>query len=167
MGKRKMEKRKRIANIEIPLWVIKIKGQHQTWQQLLDYGLYVVQCKYESQIESIRSLVNQIRFSKVQDVRDYVIDFSVMIDISIGNNKKLSISVMEETYNKIESISAILGVATSSMVRLCIYHSILTEIHEEVSDEIKEYIKKETEILRDKIEARENVLLALKNVSVK
>lgn len=165
MGRRKMEKRKRIANIEIPIWVIKLKEQHRTWQQLIDYGLYVVQSKYESQIESIRSLVNQIRFSEVQDVRDYVIDFSVMIDTLVGSTKKLSISVEEETYNKINSIGALLGITTSSMVRLCVYHSILTEIHEEIPNEIKERIKRETEIFRDKIEARENVLSTLKNVS--
>ena len=163
MGGRDMEKWKRTTNIEIPLWVMDIKGRQQTWQQLIDYGLYVVQSKYEDQIETIHNLVNQMRYSNVTDIRDYILDFSVIVDTFFGTTKKLSISIDESTYSKIEDICLILGIKISSMIRLCIYHSMLYE--KEINKEDDIYIREEISTLKDKIKAREDTLLALKSVN--
>ncbi|MCK4526236.1 hypothetical protein KAW18_02595 [candidate division WOR-3 bacterium] len=158
-----MEKWKRTTNIDIPKWVIDIKGRQQTWQQLIEYGFYVVQNKYEDQIEAIHVLVNQMRYSKVTDIRDYILDFSVITDTFFGITKKLSISIEENTYSKIEDIGLILGIATSSMIRLCIYHSILYD--KKINKEDKVLIREEINTLKDKIKAREDTLLALKSVN--
>ena len=111
-------------------------------RRIIEHGLSILQHKHINAINEIKHLKIKLHYPKVRKVRNYMTDSKSKID-GMEKPAKRSIAVRYELYAAIEGISSTLNIELSSLIRICIYYSLVTS--EELPSEVILVASKEKE----------------------
>ena len=145
--------------IRVVLTDIKERNQKLNWQKIsrriIEHGFSIMEHEYGETIREIGELRRKLRYAKMKRVRNYTMDTKVCID---GTNKmaRKSIKIRKTIFAGINTMASILGLEMSSLVRLCIYHSLITS--NELPKEVIEASEKEIEKFIYDLEETKNIL---------
>lgn len=132
--------------IRLVLTDIKERHKKLNWQRfsrrIIEHGFSIMEYEYGQTVEEIRQLKTKLRYAKRSRIRNYTMDTRVCVD---GTNKmsRKSIKLRKTIFAAINDMAFTLGLETSSLIRLCVYHSLVTsrELPEEIIDVSKEEIE--------------------------
>lgn len=145
----------------IRLVLADIKERHRklNWQKfsrrIIEHGFSIIEHEYGEEVEEIRVLRSKLRYAKRSRIRNYTMDTKVCVD---GTNKmaRKSIKVREGIFAAINTMATTLGLEMSSLIRLCVYHSLITS--SELPKEIIDASKNEIEKFIDDLEETKSIL---------
>ena len=81
--------------------------------------------KYSEDVREVGVLMKKLRYAKRRRVRNYMMDAKVCVDATDKMARK-SIKIRKKIFAGINTMASTLGLEMSSLVRLCIYHSLIT-----------------------------------------
>jgi len=145
--------------IRVVLADIKERNRELNWQKIsrkiIEHGFSIMEHEYSEVVREVGQLRRKLRYAKMRRVRNYTMDAKVCID---GTNKmaRKSIKIRKKIFAGINTMASTLGLEMSSLVRLCIYHSLITS--SELPKEVIEASEKEIEKFIYDLEETRNIL---------
>lgn len=142
---------------------IKEKYPDLNWQELtrilIEHGFSIIEHRYGKVIREIGELKKELMYPEIRRIRNFLMDTKVNVD-GIEKPARKGISIRKGLHSGINTVAEKLGIEFSSMIRLCIYHSLTTssELPSEVLNESEQQIEK---FKRDLLEIR-SVLMGFK-----
>ncbi|MCD6139250.1 MAG: hypothetical protein J7J91_11915, partial [Deltaproteobacteria bacterium] len=133
------------------------------WQELtrilIEHGFSIIEHRYGKVIREIGELKKELMYPEIRRIRNFLMDTKVNVD-GIEKPARKGISIRKGLHSGINTVAEKLGIEFSSMIRLCIYHSLTTssELPSEVLNESEQQIEK---FKRDLLEIR-SVLMGFK-----
>ncbi len=127
------EQEKKRTTVHLPQWLrlslSELKELYNlSWAELtsrmIEHGFSIIQHKYSEQIAAIGEYRKKFRFAKIQVIRNFFTDFSVTVD-GLDKPKNKPVTISKNIYSGIGEIGEKLGIDLSSMIRLCLYHSLI------------------------------------------
>ncbi len=115
--------------IRLVLADIKERDHRLNWQKfsrrIIEYGFSIIEHEYSGTVNEIGDLKKKLRYAKMERIRNYTMDTNVCID---GTNKmaRKSVKLRKRMFSAISTMATTLGLEMSSLIRLCVYHSLIT-----------------------------------------
>jgi len=145
--------------IRLVLTDIKERNQKLNWQKLsrrvIEHGFSIMEHEYGKTIREIGELRKKLRYAKMKRIRNYTMDTKICVD-GVDKMARKSIKIRKEIFAAISTVATTLGLEVSSLIRLCIYHSLITS--RDLPDEVIEASKKEIEKFIYDLEETRNIL---------
>jgi len=158
------EQEKKRTTVHLPQWLrlslSELKELYNlSWAELtsrmIEYGFSIIQHKYSEQIAAIGEYRKKFRFAKIQVIRNFFTDFSVTVD-GLDKPKNKPVTISKNIYSGIGEIGEKLGIDLSSMIRLCLYHSLIET--NDIPAEMRSHARSEVDEFERTIVEREHVM---------
>ncbi len=126
---------------------IREKYPDLNWQELtrilIEHGFSIIEHRYGKVIREIGKVRKKLMYPEIRRVRNFLMDTKVNID-GVEKPARKGISIRKGLHSGINTVAEKLGIEFSSMIRLCIYHSLATssELPSEVLNESKKEIER-------------------------
>ena len=124
-----------------------IRERHKlSWQEVsrrtIEHGFSLLEHKYNKIIVEIYEKRRELRYPEVRKIRNYMVDAKVTID-GLEKVARKGVNVRSNIFGGISNMAEKLSLEVSSMLRLCIYYSLVTsdELPDEVINEAKKQIE--------------------------
>ena len=114
--------------------------------QLVYHGHSIVEHTYMRQIRKIRKLRDSMGQPKIQRIKDFIYDMRTIVN-GLATPKPREVRATPAILSSFGEMESSLSIEQSSLMRLCIYYSILTysdvtlEIQEVAQNEIKKFAR--------------------------
>ena len=124
-----------------------IRERHKlSWQEVsrrtIEHGFSLLEHKYIKVITEIYEKRRELRYPEVRKIRNYMVDAKVTID-GLEKVARKGVNVRSNIFGGISNMAEKLNLEVSSMLRLCIYYSLVTS--DELPDEVIREAKKQIE----------------------
>jgi len=158
------EQEKKRTTVHLPQWLrlslSELKELYNlSWAELtsrmIEHGFSIIQHRYNEQITAIGKYRKKFRFAKIETIRNFFTDFSVSVD-GLEKPKNRPVAVNKNIYSGIGEIGEKLGIDLSSMIRLCLYHSLIET--DDIPAEMKNHAQSEVDKFERTIVEREHVM---------
>lgn len=131
--------------------------------QLVYHGHSIVEHTYMAQIRKIRKLRDSMGQPKIQRIKDFIYDMRTIVN-GLATPKPREVRATPAVLSSFSEMESSLSIEQSSLMRLCIYYSILTypdvtlEIREVAQNEIKKFARyvEESEVLYESFKLAED-----------
>ena len=133
--------------VRMVLGDMKEKYPGLNWQELtrilIEHGFSMIEHRYGRIIKEIGEMRKELTYPQIRRVRNFLMDTKVNID-GVEKPARKGISIRKNLHSGINTVAEKLGIEFSSMIRLCIYHSLSTssELPLEVLNESRKEIEK-------------------------
>ena len=133
--------------IRIVITNMKEENLELNWQEMTriiaEHGFSIMEHRYSKMLNDIGKLRGELKYPKIKRVRKFLHDTKINVD-RVDDPGRKGINIRRKLHAGIITMADSLGVEFSSLIRLCIYHSLSTScmLPEEVISESKYQIER-------------------------
>ena len=148
-----------------------IKKRNLNLVKLIEDGFLLMKCRYEKIIHEIEGLRNDLLSrATITITRKYMNNFKVIeVKFNVNRDKSVlrAVIIKKKLGMEITNMAERLDINLSSMIRLCVYHSLLKSSNLLDSSELLDKLKKEVEKFKiDLLEAKIVLLTFNRNENI-
>lgn len=126
-------------------------SQRYILHQMVEHGHSLLQHNHWQEIKEIANARKLLRFPKVKDIRNFMTEIKTVVD-GMEKPQRREIRMKEETLASLGTMSKVLGIEQSSLIRLCLYYSMSTS--EKIHPEMREVAHKEVAMFLNYLKRR-------------
>ena len=133
--------------IRIVMTNMKEENLELNWQEMtrivVEHGFSIMEHRYGRMLSDIGKLRGELKYPEIKRVRNFLHDTKINVD-RVDSPGRKGINVRKKLHGGIATMADRLAIEFSSLIRLCIYHSLSTSriLPEEVINESKDQIER-------------------------